>query len=181
MARINPINTTQTDDSTRQTLDGVKRKLGVVPNLIATLAHSPTALHGYLGFSDAASKGRLSAAQREIVALAVAQANGCAYCLAAHTYIGKGAGLDAKQIAAARQASGGEPQDAALASFAKTVVNKRGLVDDQDVAALKSAGWDDAVVIEVVALVALNTLTNYINHVADTEVDFPAVDLAIAA
>ncbi|MCB1606406.1 MAG: peroxidase-related enzyme [Xanthomonadales bacterium] len=181
MARIQPLDLDQADPTTRQTLDDVKRKLGTVPNLIATLAHSPTALHGYLGFADAATRGRLSAGQREIVALAVAQANSCAYCLAAHTFIGKNAGLDDGQVQAARRAEGGSAADAALARFAAAVVEQRGLIGDDQISALTSAGFDQSVVIEVVALVALNTLTNYVNHAADTDIDFPRVDLAAAA
>lgn len=181
MARIQPLNIEQADDTTKASLDTVKRKLGVVPNLLRTLALSPTALQGYLGFSDAATKGQLNAGQREIVALAVAQNNECGYCLAAHTLIGKNAGLNEDQVQSARAGRGVNETDTALARFASQVTESRGLVSDAQIAELKSAGFDDGVVIEVVALVALNTLTNYVNHVADTEIDFPAVDAAVAA
>ena len=181
MARIEPIRIDTTDSQTAATLQAVKGKLGVLPNLIATMAHSPTALHGYLGFSDAAAKGKLNARQREVVALAVAQANECAYCLAAHTTIGRGAGLSEAAIQAARSGIGGDRQDAALAELANLLTQQRGRVEYSELARFRAAGFDDAVIIEVVALVALNTLTNYINHVADTVVDFPVVDLAVAA
>lgn len=180
MSRINPLSIDQADVQTVATLKAVKAKLGVLPNLIATLAHAPAALHGYLGFSEAASKGRLSAAQREIVALAVAQANRCGYCLAAHSAIGRQAGLSQLDIDAARS-GGGAPAEQALARVATQLTEQRGRLTDEQRAAFHAAGFDAATLIEVVALVALNTLTNYVNHVADTDIDFPRVDLELAA
>lgn len=180
MSRIKPIAIDQADTQTAATLKAVKAKLGVLPNLIATLAHAPAALNGYLAFSDAASKGRLSAAQREVIALAVAQTNQCAYCLAAHTAIGRQAGLSSEAIHAARSGSG-QPAEQALARVASQLTEQRGWLKVDQRTAFHAAGFDEAVLIEVVALVALNTLTNYVNHVADTDVDFPRVDLELAA
>jgi len=179
--RIAPLDLAAADATTRATLDAVKAKLGVVPNLFRTLAHAPAALNGYLGLSDTLSAGRLDAAQREVVALAVAQANACGYCLAAHTLLGKGAGLDAAAILDARGARGGDSSHAALASFARQLTERRGVVDDAVLAAFKAAGFDDGAALEVVALVALNTLTNYANHLAGTQVDFPPVAVDLAA
>jgi AhpD family alkylhydroperoxidase len=99
MAQIAPLNLETADAATAATLNAVKAKLGMVPNMFATLAHAPAALNGYLGLSETLGTGRLTAAQREIVALAAGQANRCQYCLSAHTLIGKGAGLSAEAIA----------------------------------------------------------------------------------
>jgi uncharacterized peroxidase-related enzyme len=173
MARIAPAQPTA---ETQTTLDAVKQKLGMVPNLFSTFAHAPAVLHSYLAFSDAIGKGRLSAGEREVVALAVAQSNECGYCLAAHTAIGKGAGLSEADIHAARR-SEGTPRNAALATLAKQLTTSRGRVSDTQLASFKAAGFSDGDVLEVVALVALNTLTNYVNHVADTDIDFPKVAL----
>jgi uncharacterized peroxidase-related enzyme len=181
MPRIAPLDPSHADASTAATLAAVQAKLGRVPNLLRTLAHSPTALQGYLAFGEIAATGHLDARQREIVALAVAQANRCEYCLAAHTAIGRGAGLDATAIEAARRGDGATPADAALATFARRVVEQRGRVDDAALAALAAAGHGPGIAIEIVALVAINTLTNYANHVAGTDVDFPAVALDPAA
>lgn len=180
--RIAPLDPASADPAVAATLAAVKAKLGVVPNLFRTFARAPAALNGYLAFSDALSGGRLDAGRREIVALAVGQANSCAYCLAAHSLIGKGAGLSEADIRAARVgANPANPADAALAAFARRLTESRGVVDDAELAAFKRVGFDDGHVLEVVALVALNTLTNYTNHVAGTIVDFPAVPLEIAA
>lgn len=179
--RIAPLDPASADPAVAATLAAVKAKLGVVPNLFRTFARAPAALNGYLAFSDALAGGRLDAGRREIVALAVGQANHCAYCLAAHSLIGKGAGLSEADIRAARAGASADAADAALAVFARQLTERRGVVDDAELAAFKRAGFDDGHVLEVVALVALNTLTNYTNHVAGTIVDFPVVPLEIAA
>ncbi len=181
MTRIAPLSPESTDEKTAATLGGVKRKLGLLPNLITTLAHSPAALNGYLQLSESLGGGRLTARQRERIAIALAEANACEYCLSAHTAIGKGAGLDAHAIDQARAGRAADPIDAALLALALAVVQSRGGIGDADLAAARRAGLDDGQIIEVVAHVALNVLTNYVNRVAGTEVDFPRVALRAAA
>jgi uncharacterized peroxidase-related enzyme len=157
-------------------LKAVKKQLGVVPNLFRLVAKSSAALEGYLGLSGALGKGTLSAATGERIALAVAEINGCTYCLSAHTYLGRNvAKLDDAEITANRNGSSQDPKAAAAVSFAVKVVTARGHVSDEDLRAVKAAGYDDAQVIEIVLHVALNTWTNYINEVAKTEVDFPVI------
>jgi len=157
-------------------LEAVEKQLGVVPNLFRLVANSPAALQGYLGLSGALSKGALSAATRERIALAVAEINGCNYCLSAHTYLGKNlAKLDDAEITANRNGASNDPKADAAVRFAAKVVRERGHVSDDDVRAVKLAGYDDAQVIEIVVHVALNTWTNYINEVAKTNIDFPVV------
>lgn len=175
MPHIAPLSLDTADAATATTLKAVKAKLGMVPNMFATLAHAPAALNGYLGLSETLGTGRLSAAQREIVALAAGQANTCQYCLSAHSLIGKGAGLSEDAIAAARSGRGSNPLNAAIAGFARALVEERGRVSAEAMAGYRQAGLDDGLILEVVANVALNVLTNYTNHVADTEVDFPVV------
>jgi uncharacterized peroxidase-related enzyme len=175
MTRIAPLNPADASPAIAETLAGVKAKLGLLPNLITTLAHSPGALNGYLALSGALAESLLDARQREIVALAVGQANECAYCLAAHTAIGKGAGLSGDAIAAARRGDG------ALAHFARVLTETRGNASDADYQAFLAGGFSPAQALDVVALVALNTLTNYANHLAGTVVDFPAVPVQQAA
>lgn len=178
MPRINPIDTAHAGAGLQATFTAIKSKLGMVPNLFKTFAQSPSVLDGYLGFSDALSKGKLNAQQREIVALAVAQANGCHYCLSAHTLLGKGAGLTPEAIMAARQGKGQNPIDNALAVFARRTVETHGQVTDADLASARSAGLTDAHLVEVIANVAINVLTNYTNNAAQTDIDFPKVDVA---
>jgi uncharacterized peroxidase-related enzyme len=160
-------------------LEAVKKQLGIVPNLFRLVANSPAALEGYLGLSGALNKGALPAATRERIALAVAEVNGCGYCLSAHTYLGKNlARLDDAEITANRNGASNDPKADAAVRFAVKVVRARGHVSDDDVRAVKSAGYDDAQMIEIVLHVALNTLTNYVNEVAKTEIDFPPVRVA---
>ncbi|WP_325086082.1 carboxymuconolactone decarboxylase family protein [Burkholderia contaminans] len=148
-------------------LQNAKAKIGMVPNLFSTLAHAPAALAGYLQLDENLKSGALSAPQREIISLAIGQFNECGYCLSAHTLIGKGAGLSPDDIAAARRGSG-----SAVAELAVQVAQTRGNVSDADLTAARAAGLSDAQIVEVVAGVALNVLTNYINNLAETVIDF---------
>ena len=163
-------------------LEAVKKQIGVVPNLFRLVANSPAALEGYLGLSGALGKGALPAATRERIALAVAEINGCNYCLSAHTYLGKNvAKLDDAEIAANRAGSSNDAKADAAVRFAAKVTQQRGKVSAEDVLAVKSAGYSEAQIIEIVQHVALNTWTNYINEVAQTEIDFPVVQARLAA
>ncbi len=168
--------------ASRPLLEAVNKQLGVEPNLFRMVANSPAALEGYLGMSGALAKGTLPAQTRERIALAVAQFNGCDYCLSAHTYLGTHlAKLDAAEILANRKGGSNDPKADAAVRFAVKVVEQRGRVGDDDVRAIMLAGYDDAQVIEIVQHVALNTWTNYINEVALTEIDFPVVTSALVA
>jgi uncharacterized peroxidase-related enzyme len=162
-------------------LHAVKQQLGVVPNLLRLVANSPAALEGYVGLIGALGKGALAAATRERIALAVAEINGCSYCLSAHTYLGQHvAKLDDAEIAANRRGGSNDPKADAAVRFAAKIVRERGHVTEGDLRAVKYAGYDEAQVIEIVLHVALNTWTNYINEVAKTEIDFPVAP-ALAA
>jgi uncharacterized peroxidase-related enzyme len=183
MSRIpTPASIEASPAAARPLLEAVKKQLGVVPNLFRTVAHSPAALEGYLGLSAALGKGALPAATRERVALAVAQINGCGYCLAAHSYLGKHlAKLDDAEIAANRRGGSLDAKADAAVRFAAAVTRERGHVDDAALQAVRAAGYDDAQIVEIVMHVALNTWTNYLNEVAQTEIDFPqASELAAA-
>jgi uncharacterized peroxidase-related enzyme len=159
MTRIAALTIDQATPAAQTLLTGAKAKLGMVPNLFSTLAHSPAALAGYLQLNDALQQGALSAKDREIVSIAAAQFNGCGYCLSAHTLMGKGAGLPADAIAAARQGQG-----SAVAALTHQVLRARGQISDGELAAARDAGLSDAQITEVVAAVALNVLTNYFNN-----------------
>ncbi|MFG0290621.1 MAG: carboxymuconolactone decarboxylase family protein [Rhodopirellula sp. JB044] len=176
MTRIAPIARDNADEKSQALLDGVQAKLGMTPNLMSTFAHSSAALDAYLKFSDALSKGDLSGKTREKIALAVGQANDCQYCLSAHSAIGKMVGLSAEEILDARMANASDTKTDAILKLSKQIVETRGKVSDADVAAARTAGVTDAEITEVVANTALNLLTNYFNHVAETEVDFPAAE-----
>lgn len=155
-------------------LEAVKKQIGSVPNLFRVVSDSPAALEGYLGLNAALGKGTLPAATRERVALAVAEINACDYCLSAHSFMGKNlAKLDEAEILANRKGHSNDPKADAAVHFAAQVTKARGHVSDDDLRAVKMAGYDDAQVVEIVLHVALNTWTNYINSVAQTVIDFP--------
>lgn len=171
-----------TPAASRPLLEAVNKQLGVIPNLMKVLSNSPAALGGYLSLNGALGKGTLGVKTGERIALAIAEFNRCGYCLAAHTYLGKNvAKLDESEIAANRGGSSNDPKADAAVRFAVNVAQARGHVSDDDVQAVKKTGYGDAEVMEIVVHVALNTLTNYVNEVAQTEIDFPAVDMLRAA
>jgi uncharacterized peroxidase-related enzyme len=177
MARIPAVNRNEAPAPLSTTFERVKAKIGMVPNLYATFAQSPAVLDAYLAFSTALTHGQLTAAQREVLALAIGQANRCQYCLSAHSLMAKGAGLNPDAIKKARNGSSEDALNDALARFAVKVVTQRGLLSDEEFNAARAEGLSDALIIEVLAHVALNTLTNYTNHIAATDIDFPVVDL----
>jgi len=181
MTRIPPVDRNAAEPGVAELLDAVKKKLGVVPNLVSTLAQSPAAAQAYLGMSGALAKGRLPARLREQIALVVGETNSCAYCVAAHTALGQGAGMTEQQTCDARRATSDDPKEQAALTFTREVVVRRGLVDDGDVRTLRDAGYTDGDICEIVAHVAMNIFTNYFNHVAQTEIDFPVAPALASA
>lgn len=181
MPRILPLKPDQIDAKTAATLKAVKAKLGILPNLFTTLARAPAALNGYLQLSEALGQGRLTARQREMIAIAVAQENACLYCLSAHCAMGQGSGLSDDDIERARQGGAQDTRDDAVTELALRIVQSRADVSDSTLAAARQAGLNDGLIIEIIAHVALNVLTNYVNRIAGTDVDFPVVDLLPAA
>jgi uncharacterized peroxidase-related enzyme len=183
MSRITfPATIAAAPEASQPLLQAVEKQLGSVPNLFRLASVSPTALQGYLGLSGALAKGRLPAATRERVALAVAQANGCSYCLSAHSYLGKNhAKLDDAEIAANRAGRSTDAKADVAVQFAVKVLNARGRVATEDLREVRDAGYDDGQIIEIVQHVALNIWTNYLNELAQTEIDFPVVDAGVLA
>jgi uncharacterized peroxidase-related enzyme len=173
MERITPVSLETAEGKAKQLLDAVKAKLGIVPNMTRSMVVSPSVLEAYLGFSGALAHGILPARVREQLALDIGEANHCDYCVSAHSAIGKHAGLSDQDILDSRRGTSADPKTDALLRFARTVVAKQGVVDDDAVEAVRAAGYGDAEVAEVVAHVALNTFTNYFNNVAGTAIDFP--------
>jgi uncharacterized peroxidase-related enzyme len=166
----------------RALLEAVKKQLGAVPNLFRVVANSPAALEGYLGMHGALGKGALPAPTRERIALAVAEINGCNYCLSAHSYLARNvAKLDDAEIAANRAGGSLDAKAESAVRFAAAVARERGHIGPNDLAAVRAAGYDDAQIIEMVQHVALNTWTNYVNEVAQTDIDFPVVPARRAA
>jgi len=181
MPRIKPIDPATVAGDTAAHLDTARKMFGATPNLVTTAAHSPAALGAMLSLFANVGKSSLGAKTGELIAITVAQSNGCGYCLAAHTAIGGSLGLSAAALGDARQAKSLDPRTAALLELAVAINQSRGRVSDDTLADARAAGVTDAEIIEVVAHVALNVFTNYVNNVAETTVDFPAVPFAAAA
>jgi uncharacterized peroxidase-related enzyme len=179
MSRINQISPETATGKAKELLDAVKSKLGLVPNLTRALANAPAALEAYLQFSGSLGKGTLSAKDRERIALVVAQENHCDYCLAVHSTIGKMVGLTADEIRDSRKGTSTDSKTDVLVRFAQKVVETQGRVSDEDLQSVRQAGFDDGALAEVVGNVALNIFTNYFNHVAGTDVDFPAAEVLV--
>lgn len=168
MTRITALSLEQAPAGSRTALEGIQKGLGFIPNAFRTLAHSPAALNGYLGLAQALGKSSLSAAEREVVALATSQINGCDYCLAAHSFFATKAGLSDIAISQALEGT-----LSAVATLAHQITESRGQLSDAQIAAARESGLTDSKIVEVIAQVTLLTLTNYLNNVAKTDIDFP--------
>jgi len=175
MNQITHLDPTTATGPAKALFDGVQAKMGAVPNLFRVLGNAPAALRGYLDLNGALSQGAFSAQLREQIALTVAETNQCGYCLSAHTFLGGRMGLNEEAIAAARNASALDARTDAILKFARLIVIQRGVTRPADLQAARGAGLKDGDIIEVIANVAVNVFSNYVNHVAGTTIDFPEV------
>jgi len=181
MTRVQLIDPANTTANRAAVLAQVQAAFGATPNMFKAVANSPGALLAMWGAFGALGKGTIGAKLGEQIAVAVAQQNACEYCLAAHTALGKGAGLTAQQLAGAQGGKSDDPKTAAALGFALKLVSQRGQVSEADVAALRNAGFGDEQIVEILAHVALNIFTNYVNVAFDVALDFDAVPLLDAA
>jgi len=162
-------------------LAGLQKTLGFVPNLHRLMSISPHVLAGWFGLMS--NLGRtLDVKTRDSIALATSQATGCDYCIAAHAYIASTfANMSAEEIALNRAGHSENPQRAAAATFAQRVIETRGQVTDEDIANVRAAGYSDANIVEIVASTVQYLMTNFLNNVAKTVVDFPVTEAPVAA
>jgi uncharacterized peroxidase-related enzyme len=182
MQRLTALDPETTTGKSKDLFTAIQGKLGMVPNMMRTMGNSPAVLNGYLSFNAALGEGVLGAKLGELIALTVANANSCEYCNAAHSFIGeKLVHIDTRAIADAREGRSADTKTQAALEFSRILVQKRGLVNDTDVNALKAAGYTDAGIAEIIAHVAINLLTNYFNNAARVKVDFPEVELVETA
>jgi len=178
MSRIVIPTVEQSSSASKNLLEAVQKQLGVVPNMMKLIGTSSAALEGYLSLNTALGKGVLPIGVRERIALATAEYNTCEYCLAAHSYLSENlAKVEPSEISAARDGHSKDPKIEVALQFARLVVSQQGKVSDQDLSKLRVAGYSEDAIVEIVVNVALNVLTNYINNVAQTDVDFPKIEL----
>jgi uncharacterized peroxidase-related enzyme len=175
MPRLNVVSPEQANGPVKQIYDDVTAKMGKVVNIFQGMANSPAALKAYLSMSAALAEGELSPEDREVVYLAVSESNGCHYCVSAHSMLARRIGLSEDETLAARQFQSPNEQRAALLEFVRKVIATRGFVKDEDLEAVRQAGYSDGQIAESIGYIGLATFSNLFNHVHDTTVDFPPV------
>ena len=176
MSRITPVDPATASGTAKELLDSVQASLGAIPNMTTAMARS-SVLAGWLGLNGALRRGSIRAADAERIALAVAEANHCSYCLSAHTYLGANvARLDAAELDNARSFDSADDRSAAILAFARAVLAGTGAVSDEQIAAARASGLTDAELGDIVGHVAVNVLTNLFNKTFQVDVDFPIVE-----
>ena len=175
MARCEVLSPEQVPADSKPTLDAFTKNIGFTPNMMAAFANSPIAFNAWATLLGSLSKS-LDVKTRDSIGLAVSEVNGCNYCLTVHSFTAEHmAKMSADDIILARKGHANDPKRNAAVQFARKVIEARGHVSDDDLAAVRAAGFTEANVIEIVALVAMYSLTNFFNNVFDPEKDFPAV------
>jgi len=179
--RITSVDPATATGTNKKIFDALQSSLGLIPNMARAMAQSPAVLEGYVSLNSALGKGTLGRKLSEELALALAGANHCDYCASAHSVLGKLAGLDQMQVAGALKGTAQDAKTAAALRFAKVLVEKHGQIVDADFQAVRAAGFTEGEIGEIVAHVAINVFTNYFNNVSKTEIDFPKVNVSMAA
>lgn len=181
MARINIVTHETANAEQKALFDAIQSQLGIVPNFLKVFANSPEALKAFLGLHGIANGGSLDPMTRERIALALAQQNACEYCLSAHTAIGRKAGLSSAEIEANRAGTSQDAKAASAVKFARALVANTGDVTTAELADVRSAGYSDAEIVEIITHVGMNILTNIIGRASRVDIDFPKVELKLAA
>lgn len=174
--RIKTLDPNTTIGKSKELFNAVENKLGFIPNLIKVFGNSPETLEAYLSLGEITAKGSFTGKFKEQLALAIAEENSCNYCLSAHTTIGKMNGLSEDEMLANRQGAASDTKAEAGLVFAQKVTRNRATVSTEDIEAVKAAGYSDGEILEIILHVVSNTLTNYVNHIAQTVIDFPKVE-----
>lgn len=175
MSRIAPVDPESATGETKELFDAAKKKMGGVPNILRVMGNSPVALKAYLSLSDIVSKSGFSAAEREGIALAAAGSNNCDYCASAHTAISKSLEVSDDEISSRLKGQSTDARLQAAMTLSKQIIDNKGWIEDADLQAARDAGLDDGELVEIITITVLNILTNYVNHIAETEIDFPKV------
>jgi len=180
MARLSLADASTTDPEQQQARSELKQAWHGVPNLGEVIALSLPLTRAMLAYDGHLEQGSIAGPVAEQVAIAVANENRCAYCLAAHTAAAAARGVSRQDAADARTGHASDPKTQAALRFAQRVVRERGHITDEQLAAVRTAGYRDGEIVELVGLVMATTLTNYLHHLSGVPVDFPAVEFATA-
>ncbi|MDO9103235.1 MAG: peroxidase-related enzyme [Candidatus Nitrotoga sp.] len=181
MSRVQLINANEATEDRKAILNQIHGAFGVVPNMFRAVANSSAALKSMWGSFGALGSGILGAKLGEKIAVAIADRNRCEYCLAAHTVLGQNAGASALEMAAAQAGQSDDAQTAAALRFALKLVTNHAQIADADVVELRTVGFNDEQIVEIMAHVALNIFTNYVNLAFNVPIDFPKINLRVAA
>jgi uncharacterized peroxidase-related enzyme len=181
MSRITTIDSTNANEEQQALLDAIHAQLGMVPNFLKIFANSPVALRAFLGLHGVANAGTLDAPTRERIALTLAQQNGCEYCVSAHTAIGRKSGLSDAEVTAARHGTSDDEQAAVAVKFARSLMENKGEIGALELAEVRSAGYSDSDIVEIITHVGMNFLTNVLGKASQVDIDFPKVSLKLAA
>lgn len=173
MARLTALDPEETTGKSKVLFDSIHAKLGMVPNMMRTMGNSPAVLNGYLGFNSGLNSSSISSKLRELIAISVANVNGCDYCNSAHSYTASKIGITPRAIQDAQQGISEDVKINAALIFANEILVGRGAVSDNAIKNIKASGYTEGEIIEIVAQVSLSIFTNYINIVASTDIDFP--------
>lgn len=178
MSRITTVTNENASEEQQALFNAIQQKLGIVPNFLRVFANSPDALNAFLGLHHIAGHGKLEAATRERIALALAQQNECEYCLSAHTAIGRKTGLNSEEINANRAGDSQDAKAAVAVKFAQALVEHTGQVTTSEINELRAVGYSEAEIVEIITHVGMNLLTNILSKASLVEIDFPKVELA---
>lgn len=176
MQRLNSVNPQVAEGRTKELLETVEQAFGVIPNTAKVMANSPAVLGSFLAFSTAMGGAKIGEKLHNQVKLTTSETNSCNYCTSILSAVAPSAGLSAADILAGRTGNSEDRRIKAALAFAHDVLENRGKVSDQQIGTVRSAGFDDAEIVEIVASVVLGCFTNFLNNVADTELDVPQAE-----
>ena len=173
MQRLNSVSPESAQGKTKTLMDEVQQTFGMVPNTVRVMAGSPAVLESFLAFTRAMGGAGIGDRLSSQVKLSTSEANSCDYCTAILCAVAPAAGLTADDIVAGRTGQSDDQHTAAALSFAAAVLANSGRVSDDQLRAVRQAGFSDSAIVEIVASVVLGCFTNFLNNVADTELDIP--------
>ena len=176
MQRLQSVNPALAQGRTKELLDTVHQVFGAIPNTAQVMANSPAVLESFLAFSTAMSGAKIGEKLHNQVKLTTSESNSCDYCTSILSAVAPSAGLSVEDILAGRTGSSDDRRTKAALAFAHDVLEHRGKVTDQQLAVVRSAGFGDGEIVEIVASVVLGCFTNFLNNVADTELDIPRAE-----
>ena len=181
MSRINVVEKQDANQEQAEIYGAITDSLGSVPNFLKVLANSPAALRAFLGLHGISGEGSLDPQTRERIALTLAEQSGCQYCVSAHTAIGRNAGLDNAEMEANREGGSANIKAEAAVKFARALAEHKGEVTNAEIEAVRSAGYSESDIVEIITHVGMNLLTNILAKASRVEIDFPKVELKQAA